>query len=232
MTLLTCVIESFEWTSATDGELFQAGSISKGVTALAALVLVGDGVLDLDRDVNDDLRSWRVPDDGVTIRRLLSHTSGMVGRVLPRLRARGSHPDDGRCARRTAAGRERARAGGSRGGRELSLLRRRLRRPAGVARGRDEHVFRKPRRAPRPGASRDARQHVCSAAARVPACSSGARRLARVPRGRRRRPLDDAYRSRPLRDRAAIRACRAARARAARRGNTHDRTARARSANG
>jgi CubicO group peptidase (beta-lactamase class C family) len=83
MTLRTCVIESFECTSAADGELFQAGSISKAVTALAALLLVGDGVLDLDRDVNDDLRSWRVPAEGVTIRRLLSHTSGMSVEFFP-----------------------------------------------------------------------------------------------------------------------------------------------------
>ena len=43
MTLRTCVIESFECTSAADGELFQAGSISKAMTGLAALLLVGDG---------------------------------------------------------------------------------------------------------------------------------------------------------------------------------------------
>ena len=83
MKLRTCVIEDFECTSSPDGELFQAGSISKAVTALAALLVVADGVLDLDRDVNDDLRSWRVPANGVTIRRLLSHTSGMSVEFFP-----------------------------------------------------------------------------------------------------------------------------------------------------
>jgi CubicO group peptidase (beta-lactamase class C family) len=62
---------------------FQAASISKSVTALAVLRLVEDKHLDLDRDVNDYLKSWKVPDspflqvEKVTIRRLLSHTAGL-----------------------------------------------------------------------------------------------------------------------------------------------------------
>ena len=67
----------------TESTLFQAGSISKSVAAACALRLVADGVLGLDDDVNDGLRSWRVPDnDGwqprVTLRQLLSHTAGMT----------------------------------------------------------------------------------------------------------------------------------------------------------
>lgn len=63
---------------------FQAASISKPVTAVAALALVEQGKLSLDDDVNLKLTSWRVPDNEftrtrkVTLRRLLSHTAGVV----------------------------------------------------------------------------------------------------------------------------------------------------------
>jgi CubicO group peptidase (beta-lactamase class C family) len=62
--------------------LFQAASISKPVTALATLRLVQEGKLSLDEDVNRYLKSWKVPlneftsDIPVTLRSLLSHTSG------------------------------------------------------------------------------------------------------------------------------------------------------------
>ena len=64
--------------------LFQAGSISKPVFALAVMRLVQEGRLDLDRDVNTYLTSWRVPANRdwqpcVTLRNLLSHTAGMTG---------------------------------------------------------------------------------------------------------------------------------------------------------
>jgi CubicO group peptidase (beta-lactamase class C family) len=64
--------------------LFQAASISKSVTAFAALRLVQQGKLNLDEDVNLKLVSWKVPDneftknEKVTLRRLLSHTAGMT----------------------------------------------------------------------------------------------------------------------------------------------------------
>jgi CubicO group peptidase (beta-lactamase class C family) len=63
--------------------LFQAASISKPVTAMAVLRLVQDGKLDLDTDVNQYLKSWKVPDNNftaqrkVTLRMLLNHTAGM-----------------------------------------------------------------------------------------------------------------------------------------------------------
>ncbi|MEV4319529.1 amino acid adenylation domain-containing protein [Actinocrispum sp. NPDC049592] len=57
--------------------VFQAGSVSKHVTALAVLRLVEDGVLDLSADVNEYLRSWRLA-GGVTLRSLLSHTAGLT----------------------------------------------------------------------------------------------------------------------------------------------------------
>ena len=55
------------------------GSVSKLFSALTALTLVEDGRLDLDTDVNRYLLSIRVPatfSAPVTIRSLLSHTSG------------------------------------------------------------------------------------------------------------------------------------------------------------
>jgi CubicO group peptidase (beta-lactamase class C family) len=66
----------------TADTLFQAASISKPVAALGALRLVEQGVLALDQDVNQRLRSWQVPDNEftsankVTLRGLLNHTVG------------------------------------------------------------------------------------------------------------------------------------------------------------
>ena len=67
----------------TDMTLFQVASVTKTLTAAVALKLVQDGVLDLDRDVNEYLKSWKVPDneftreEKVTLRRLLSHSAGL-----------------------------------------------------------------------------------------------------------------------------------------------------------
>jgi len=61
---------------------FQAASISKPVTAMAAVRLAQERRLDLDADVNAVLTSWKVPDSAltrgrpVTPRSLFSHTSG------------------------------------------------------------------------------------------------------------------------------------------------------------
>lgn len=69
--------------------LFQAGSISKSVNALAVLRAVADGKLDLDAPVNQQLRSWKLPDNEltrdspVTLRRLLSHTAGTTVHGFP-----------------------------------------------------------------------------------------------------------------------------------------------------
>lgn len=67
----------------TPNTAFQAASISKVVTAVIALRLVGQGKIGLDRNINDSLRSWQLPMDeklapnGVTLRELLSHTAGL-----------------------------------------------------------------------------------------------------------------------------------------------------------
>jgi CubicO group peptidase (beta-lactamase class C family) len=69
--------------------LFQAGSISKPLAALAALKLWEEGRLDLDTDVNTYLKNWKVPDtiytvsEKVTMRRLLTHTAGMTVHGFP-----------------------------------------------------------------------------------------------------------------------------------------------------
>lgn len=67
----------------TTETLFQAGSISKPVTAIAALRLAQAGKLNLDEDVNQKLVSWKVPENEftkekkVTLRGLLSHSAGV-----------------------------------------------------------------------------------------------------------------------------------------------------------
>ena len=78
-----------EKTPVTPETLFQAASISKPVAGLAALSLVEEGVVSLDRDVNEYLESWNVPpgeqssEHPVTIRGLLSHTAGMTVNGFP-----------------------------------------------------------------------------------------------------------------------------------------------------
>jgi CubicO group peptidase (beta-lactamase class C family) len=61
---------------------FQAASISKSVTTLAAMRLVAGGKINLDTDINQSLHSWKLPanqltqQQPVTLRELLSHTAG------------------------------------------------------------------------------------------------------------------------------------------------------------
>jgi CubicO group peptidase (beta-lactamase class C family) len=73
----------------TPDTLFQAGSISKPVAAMAALRLVQQGKLSLDADVNQTLTSWKVPPSTaapgatVTLRELLTHTAGFTVHGFP-----------------------------------------------------------------------------------------------------------------------------------------------------
>jgi CubicO group peptidase (beta-lactamase class C family) len=85
---------------ATPRTLYQAASLSKTVTAVAALRLVQEGRMDLDQNVNARLTSWRIAESDltrtapVTLRGLLSMTGGVgvpgylgyhVGAPLPSL---------------------------------------------------------------------------------------------------------------------------------------------------
>ncbi len=73
----------------TSDTLFQAGSISKPVAAMAALRLVQQGKLSLDTDVNTYLTSWKIPASPaapgatVTLRELLTHTAGFTVHGFP-----------------------------------------------------------------------------------------------------------------------------------------------------
>jgi CubicO group peptidase (beta-lactamase class C family) len=70
--------------AVTPSTLFQAASISKPVTALGVLHLVEERKLDLDADVNQYLKTWKIPTNTftdqhpVTLRELLQHTAGMT----------------------------------------------------------------------------------------------------------------------------------------------------------
>jgi len=83
------VAKAGEARPVTPETLFQAASMSKAIAAAAALRLVEQGRLDLDRDVNTELKGWKVPDSPftatqkVTLRRLLSHTAGLTVSGFP-----------------------------------------------------------------------------------------------------------------------------------------------------
>ncbi len=70
--------------SVTSETLFQAASISKPVAAVGALTLVEAEKVALDENVNDQMKSWRLPENGltesekVTLRRLVSHSAGLT----------------------------------------------------------------------------------------------------------------------------------------------------------
>ena len=76
-------------TPVTETTLFQAGSISKPVAAMAALRDVQDGRWALESKINDVLKSWKLPDNDltratpVTLRELLSHTAGTTVHGFP-----------------------------------------------------------------------------------------------------------------------------------------------------
>jgi len=83
------VIDSTSHRPVTADTLFQAASISKPLTALGVLALVQSGKLNLDQDVNQYLKSWKVPENEftqthkVTLRLLLSHTAGVADIDFP-----------------------------------------------------------------------------------------------------------------------------------------------------
>jgi CubicO group peptidase (beta-lactamase class C family) len=84
---------------ATNESMFQAASISKPVNALAVMLAVADGtLLSLDAPINDQLASWKLPDNEhtkdkpVTLRHLLSHTGGTTVHGFPGYAAKAPLP--------------------------------------------------------------------------------------------------------------------------------------------
>jgi CubicO group peptidase (beta-lactamase class C family) len=68
--------------------VFQAASISKPVAAMAALHMSQHGNFTLDEDVNNKLKSWKVPahrfsGKPVTVRGILSHSAGLTVSGFP-----------------------------------------------------------------------------------------------------------------------------------------------------
>jgi CubicO group peptidase (beta-lactamase class C family) len=81
--------EAWPGIPVTTQTMFQAGSISKPVAAMAALRLVEQGKLSLDTDINTFLKSWKLPaavpakGKSVTLRHLLTHTGGLTVHGFP-----------------------------------------------------------------------------------------------------------------------------------------------------
>lgn len=71
-------------TPVTPETCFEAASTTKLLTASAALHYLENGMLDLEEDINQKLRSWKIPeneftqDEKVTLFRLLTHQSGLT----------------------------------------------------------------------------------------------------------------------------------------------------------
>ena len=69
--------------AVTTRTLFQAASLSKSLTAMAALKLVEQRKLSLDAPIGTELKGWTLPENNftsktpVTLRELLSHTAGV-----------------------------------------------------------------------------------------------------------------------------------------------------------
>ena len=84
--------------AVTPETLFQAGSISKPLAAMAALHLVQENKLSLDADVNTRLKTWKIPastaapNATVTLRELLTHTAGITVHGFPGYAASGPVP--------------------------------------------------------------------------------------------------------------------------------------------
>ena len=68
----------------TPETLFQIGSVGKVIAAMTTLALVHQGWLELDVDVRQYLKSWKIPENkfsrntAITLRQLLSHTAGIM----------------------------------------------------------------------------------------------------------------------------------------------------------
>lgn len=78
------VMDKEDTTPVIGETLFQAGSISKPVAAYGALKLVEQGKIGLEEDVNNYLKTWKLPDSDftkekkVTLKSLLNHSGGLT----------------------------------------------------------------------------------------------------------------------------------------------------------
>jgi CubicO group peptidase (beta-lactamase class C family) len=85
--------------AVSEATLFQAASISKPVFALAVVRLADAGKLDLRKNVNEYLKSWRLPDNEftrqspVTLRGVLSHSAGLTVHGFPGYEPNAPVPD-------------------------------------------------------------------------------------------------------------------------------------------
>jgi len=66
-----------------ENTVYQVASVSKWVTSFGIMKLVQEGIVDPDKPIDDYLTRWHLPkseydNNTVTIRRLLSHTAGLV----------------------------------------------------------------------------------------------------------------------------------------------------------
>nr|WP_203590702.1 serine hydrolase [Streptomyces sp. SID13031] len=86
VSVATGVLHTGTGVSATTDSLFQIGSVSKVWTATLAMQLVDEGLLDLDQPIIEVLPELRLADPDVakqvTMRHLLTHTSGIDGDVF------------------------------------------------------------------------------------------------------------------------------------------------------
>ena len=78
------VMDSEFQSPITDETLFNVGSLSKGIAALTLLSLVQEGKIDLNGDINEQLISWKIPENEftrqgtVTPLLLMNHSGGAM----------------------------------------------------------------------------------------------------------------------------------------------------------
>lgn len=86
-------------TKVDSGTLFQAGSISKPIAALAALKLFENDSLELNEDVNHYLNNWQISEnkytktEKVTLAKLLTHTAGITVHGFPGYKQTDKFPE-------------------------------------------------------------------------------------------------------------------------------------------
>jgi CubicO group peptidase (beta-lactamase class C family) len=66
--------------NSTSDTMYQIASCSKFITAIVVAKLYELGKLDYDTDINKYLKKWKCPKKGITLKQLLTHTSGSSDR--------------------------------------------------------------------------------------------------------------------------------------------------------